>query len=82
MINKETLREAVRRLTEGFDPQRIILFGSYARGAADAKSDVDILVLCALKKKRREIALEMNRALWGLGMARDIIVLTPQEFED
>lgn len=82
MTNGKTLQEAARRLAEGFHPHRILLFGSYARGTADAKSDVDLLVVCALKKKRRALALEMNRALWGLGLARDIVVLTPQEFED
>jgi len=82
MISKETIDEAARRLAECFHPQRIILFGSHARGTADDKSDIDLLVVCALKKKRRTLALEMNRSLWGLGLARDIVVLTPKEFED
>ena len=81
MVSKKTINEAARRLAEGFHPQRIILFGSYARDTADEKSDVDILVISPLKKKRHALALEMNRSLWGLGLARDIIVLTPKEFE-
>lgn len=82
MINKEAIKEAARRLAECFHPQRIILFGSHARGTADDKSDIDLLVVCALKKKRRTLLLEMNRSLWGLGLARDIVVLTPEEFEN
>ncbi len=81
MLSKKTINEAARRLAEGFQPQRIILFGSYARDTADGKSDVDLLVICPLRKKRRTLILEMNRSLWGLGMARDIVVLTHEEFE-
>jgi uncharacterized protein len=82
MISKKNIIKAARRLADRFHPQRIILFGSYARGAADDKSDVDFLVICPLKKNRRNLILEMNRSLWGLGPARDIIVLAPEEFED
>ncbi len=81
MISRRTIKEAVRRLAERFHPQRIILFGSYARGAADDKSDADLLIICSLRKERRSLALEMNRSLWGLGLARDIILLTPREFD-
>jgi predicted nucleotidyltransferase len=33
-------------LVEQFHPQRVILFGSQARGTADARSDADLLVIC------------------------------------
>ena len=39
------LPEAIARLVEGFDPLRIILFGSYARGDAQPDSDLDLLVV-------------------------------------
>lgn len=81
MINEETIGEAARRLAMRFHPQRIILFGSYARGTADEKSDVDLLVICPMRKRRRTLVLEMNRSLWGLCLARDIVVLTPREFD-
>lgn len=80
MISQQTLDAAVRRLTEGFDPERIILFGSQARGSADDRSDVDLLVITRLTGRRREMMLAMDRALRGLGMARDIVVMTPDEF--
>lgn len=81
MINKKVIKEAARRLVEGFHPQRIILFGSYARGTADKHSDVDLLVICPFKKDRKKLMVEMDMTLWGLGMARDIIILTLEEFE-
>lgn len=81
MISEETIKEAARRIAEKFHPDRIILFGSYARGTADKHSDVDLLVICNVKKNRRELAVQMDMALWGLGMARDIILLTPNEYK-
>lgn len=81
MISKNLIKEATKRLVKKFHPHRIILFGSYARGTADEHSDVDLLVICPLKKDRKKLMVEMDMALWGMGMARDIVVLTPKEFE-
>lgn len=81
MIRPEILNEAVRRLVEKFHPYKIILFGSQARGTADEHSDVDILVIYPVKGNRRNLLMEMYYALSGLGFARDIIVLSPEEFE-
>lgn len=81
MISQAILNEVTRRLVERFHPQRIILFGSQARGTADDRSDADFLVITELTAKRRTLMLEMDRTLRGLGLARDIIVLTAAEFE-
>ncbi len=81
MISDEVLLKVKERLVEGFHPEKIILFGSQARGTADKRSDIDILVVCPIKGKRRHLMLEMDRALCGLGLARDIMILTPKEFE-
>ena len=81
MINEEVLREVKNRLVEKFHPHRIILFGSQARETADEHSDVDLLVLCAVQGNRRQLMVAMDRALKGLPIARDIMVLTPEEFE-
>jgi predicted nucleotidyltransferase len=42
---KEAIEEMVRRIVERFDPERIILFGSHARGTANPDSDIDLLVV-------------------------------------
>jgi predicted nucleotidyltransferase len=81
MISDE-LAQAIRdRLVDRFNPQRIILFGSHARGTADERSNVDLLVVCRVNDDRRALRLAMDRALWGLKLARDIVVLSPEEFE-
>ncbi|MEE9297145.1 MAG: nucleotidyltransferase domain-containing protein [Phycisphaerae bacterium] len=81
MVDERTLQEATRRLVDLFRPTRIILFGSQGRGTADARSDVDLLVICPLQGDRAELALAMDRVLRGLRLARDIVVMTPEEFD-
>jgi predicted nucleotidyltransferase len=81
MVSEQTLAEITNRLVKGFQPDRIILFGSQARGTADEHSDVDILVICPVKGNRRDLMLAMDRSLEGLKLARDILVLSSDEFE-
>lgn len=81
MLNRDLIHEVTRRLVEGFAPDRIILFGSQAREEADARSDVDLLVLCRVVGDRIALATEMDRRLGGLRLARDIVVMTPEEFD-
>ena len=81
MISNETLLKVRERLVDGFHPEKILLFGSQARGTADDRSDVDILVVCSFKGKRRHLMLEMDRALSGLDNAFDILILRPEEFQ-
>ena len=81
MIGEETPRQATERLVRQFHPERIILFGSHARGTADLRRDVDLLVVCHVQGNRRALMVAMDRALRGLDFARDVIVITPEEFE-
>ena len=81
MISDELISKIKQRLVAAFEPEKIILFGSQARGTADERSDVDILVICSFDGKRGRLMLEMDRALRGLRLARDIMILTPEEFE-
>lgn len=81
MVSDSTLKSITKRLVGSFHPQKIILFGSQARGTADEHSDVDILVVCPISGSRRAMMVEMDRAMRGLNIARDIMVLSPKEFD-
>jgi predicted nucleotidyltransferase len=81
MISNQVLDEIARRIVDNFHPEKIILFGSQARGTADNHSDVDLLVISAIKEKRRELMVDMRRVLDKLEYAFDVIVLTREEFE-
>lgn len=80
-MDEQIINTAVERLVQQFHPQKIILFGSQARGVADDRSDVDFLVICPIQGSRRELMVAMDRALKGMDLACDIIVQTAEEFE-
>jgi len=81
MISDKIIGKIKMRLVDAFAPEKIILFGSQARGTADDRSDVDILVICTFAGKRRHLMLDMDRALDDLDYAFDILILTPEEFQ-
>ncbi len=67
------------RIVQGFQPERIILFGSRARGDANEQSDIDLLVVMPDGTDRRPTAIAIHSALSGLGVAKDVVVTTPEE---
>jgi predicted nucleotidyltransferase len=79
-VNPEVLREIVRRIVTVAQPERIILFGSAARGALTADSDVDVLVVKA-NVHRRKLAQAIYLNLIGVGRAVDVVVATPEDLE-
>jgi predicted nucleotidyltransferase len=77
---EQALQEMVRRIVERFDPEKIILFGSQARGDAGPDSDIDLLVVMETDSRRRS-AVEIGVALHAMGIPKDVVVITPEEFE-
>lgn len=76
----DLLDEDVRRIVAAARPRRIILFGSAARGEMGPNSDLDLLVIAATTD-RHATARAVRRALRGLGVAKDVIVVTPEDVE-
>ena len=81
MTLQETIDEMVRRIVGQFRPERIILFGSAATGGWTADSHVDLLVIVRDLKDRRALRVAMRRAINGMGVPKDVVVLTIDEFE-
>ena len=78
MITIAQIRALSRRIAAQFNPERIILFGSRARGRAHADSDVDLLVVMRCDGPGARKAVEiLNRV--EPEFAVDLIVRTPQE---
>ena len=75
------MAEMVRRIVTNWNPDQIILFGSHARGEAGTDSDVDLLVVVPLNRDRRTIRLGIRRALSGIGLPKDVVVVSPQEMD-
>jgi predicted nucleotidyltransferase len=79
-VDQKTLDDIIRRIVEVAQPEKIILFGSAARGEMGPNSDVDLLII---KKGADALDLmgQIYRNLHGAGAAVDAIVVTPEDVE-
>lgn len=77
----ETIEEMVQRIVKGFAPEKIILFGSHARGTAGPDSDVDLLVVIKEEGSKRKKATDIDVALVGVALPVDVIVVSPDDLE-
>ncbi len=75
-------QDVVRRIRSVSEPEKIILFGSQARGDSTISSDMDLFIVAHTDLPRYKRPIPFYRALHGLGVAKDIIVYTPDEVED
>ena len=78
----EAIHAVVRQIAEGFQPEKVILFGSYAGGRPGPESDVDLLVIMDTPLRSRRQRLEISRALSPRPFPLDIIVRTPEELKE
>ena len=76
-----TLREILRRIVAAIDPDRIILFGSRARGGARDESDFDLLAIKATTERALKLEQTAYMALLGLTTSVDLLVETPERLE-
>lgn len=82
MINKEIINEVKNRLVKAYDPLAIYLFGSYAWGIPTKESDLDLLIVVEKsEEKSYKRPLPGQRVLFGLGISKDLIVYTKEEFD-
>ncbi len=81
MTSAEWIPVIVDRIVERFQPLRVILFGSHARGQARPDSDVDLLVVLAQCSNSRAATIAILRELSDLLAPTDILVTTPEEIE-
>jgi uncharacterized protein len=77
---QEQIDRMVQRIVKRFRPEKVILFGSHARGEAGPDSDVDLLVVMPVEGSVRETRLDIRQALRDAPFPLDIIVTTPEEF--
>jgi len=81
-LSSELLDEIVNRLVQRLQPEQVILFGSHAYGEPTEDSDIDLLVIIAQSNEPRyRRARQAYKALRGLGIAKDVIVMTREEAE-
>jgi uncharacterized protein len=81
MVAETEIREFVGKIVEQFAPQRVILFGSYARGDATPDSDVDLLVIMPTKKRTVQQALDIRLGV-SCSFPLDLLVRTPGDVKE
>jgi len=81
MITWESAQRMVDRIVESIHPQLVIVFGSLARGDCGPASDIDLLVVTPFTGSRRNEVLRILTLLARFDEPKDVIVLTPEEFE-
>jgi predicted nucleotidyltransferase len=75
------LDDIVRRIVEVAHPERIVLFGSAARGQTGPNSDVDLLVIKGGRYKYHNLLEKIYRCLRGVEAAVDVVLVTPEQVE-
>ena len=78
-LDPNLLEEIVRRLVSTAQPEKVILFGSHARGDARAESDIDLLVVADSPQPRHRRAVALYGALSDIPLGMDIVVYRPEE---
>jgi predicted nucleotidyltransferase/DNA-binding phage protein len=70
----EWVPDIVERIVQRFDPERIVLFGSLARGQAGRDSDIDLLVIFDAVADKRATAVALRRAIADVPAPVDFVV--------
>lgn len=79
MTTADLIQTMTDRIVQDFNPLRIILFGSHARGDVKPESDIDLLVVFPQVENKRLAAVAIRRALADLPVCKDVVVTTPEE---
>jgi len=82
MNDDELIQTMTGRIVSSFSPERVILFGSRARGTANPNSDVDLLIVMKKVRDKRSTSIQIRQVLADLPIAKDVFVTTPEEIRD
>ena len=82
MIGKEKISEIVDKIASGYNPDKIILFGSYATGNPSEDSDLDLFLIKDTDLPRPQRTVQVRKMLYGSMIPIDLIVFTPKEIDE
>ncbi len=80
-ISERTIHDVVETIVRNFDPNQIVLFGSYASGSPTPDSDLDLMVVMQTNLPRHKRATAIRLLFHPAPCAMDIFVYTPAEIE-
>jgi len=82
MTIKQQIDEISKRIIKNINPEKIILFGSYANGNYNEDSDLDLIIVKESNLPKHKRGIEIRRLFYGLLVPMDFKVYTPEEFEN
>lgn len=74
------IQRITTRIVKRFHPEKVILFGSQARGDVTADSDLDLLVVMDFEGSKLDKMIELREVLNGITVPTDILITTPDDF--
>lgn len=80
-ITPELINYIIEKIVREIQPEKIILFGSYARGDFERDSDLDLFIIKEGKESSRIMRRKIDALLWGRRFPVDLIVRKPKEVE-
>jgi predicted nucleotidyltransferase len=81
-LNEGLVRDIVRRIVDTAQPEKVISFGSQARGTSRPDSDFDVLVIKQSDEPRYRRSAPLYAALADLPVEVEVMVYTPEEVEE
>lgn len=82
MIDELKISELVNKMVSGYSPDKIILFGSYAKGNPNENSDLDFLLIKESDLPRPQRIMQVRKLIYGAMIPIDLIVYTQAEIEE
>ena len=82
MITDSTIQTVVQRLRKAASPEKIILFGSYARGEANEDSDLDFLVIERSLQSQRAEMVRLRDVLRPMRIPVDVLVTSVEKVRE
>ena len=82
MIDADKINEIISGIATRFNPDKIILFGSYANGTQKEDSDIDLLIIQDSDLPPQKRGFDIRMSLIGSMIPFDILIYTNSEFEN
>lgn len=82
MIGPDKISDIVKKIVSGYNPDKIILFGSYATGNPNEDSDLDLFVIKETDLPRPQRTVQVRKMIYGSMVPIDLIVYTPKEIDE
>jgi predicted nucleotidyltransferase len=79
---RSALKKIINYAVEVARPERIVLFGSLARGTTNLYSDIDLLIVTSDRFSRRDLALRISEFARECGVSADVLVHTPAQIAE